>query len=223
MEFAGLFHLTFFGVVLPVGAWRSQLRLARMELPPKRPYFLGVIAQQLVFLAISAAVAATLDLALPLESPSGRDLALGAGFLGLTLIALAPFWRSQVRRRSRFVYLVAPRNGEERAFWVAVSALAGVGEEITYRGVFFILLTRLMPVPAAVAVGALAFGAAHLAQGWRAAPIVVGFSVGFQLLVLATGTLYVAMAAHLLYDLVAGLAYGRLADRYGYPREPIAP
>jgi membrane protease YdiL (CAAX protease family) len=223
LGFAGLLHVTLFAIVLPVAAWRSQVRLARMDLPAKRPYFVGVLSQQAVFLGISLAVARALDLRLPLGPPDARGLLLAAGFLALALLTLAPFWRSQVKGRSRFVYLVAPRTAEERALWAGVSLLAGVGEEISYRGVLFVLLTALLPIPAAVAVAALAFGVAHLVQGWRAAPIVFAFAVGFQLLVLATGSLLPAMAAHVLYDLIAGLSYGRLADRYDYPREPMPP
>ena len=49
------------------------------------------------------------------------------------------------------------------------------------------------------------------------------FAVAFHGLVALTGTLYVAMAVHFLYDVIAGLTYGRLAREYGLPNEPPMP
>ena len=41
-------------------------------------------------------------------------------------------------------------------------------------------------------------------------------------LVALSGSLYVAMGAHALYDVLAGLGYGRLGEQLGYPRDPAA-
>jgi membrane protease YdiL (CAAX protease family) len=198
-------------------------RLARGPLPPRAPYYVAVLLQQLVLTAVSLGVAAALGLELfPPYRPRPGHLALGLGLLAAAILALAPLWRRQVRRRERFVALVAPRAPAERALWAAVSVAAGVGEEITYRGVLFAILEPLVGVPGAVVLAAAAFGLGHLAQGWRAAPLVFGFALGFHALVLATGTLVIAIAVHAVYDLVAGFSYGRLAERYGYPDDPGA-
>jgi membrane protease YdiL (CAAX protease family) len=133
---------------------------------------------------------------------------------------LRPEWRRQVARRDRRVQLIAPRDGTERALWTAISIAAGVGEEITYRGVLYFVVTALIGSPAvSVVVCSALFGISHLVHGGRGAAIALAFAVGFHLLVIGTGSLYPAMAVHALYDLIAGLSYGRLAAEAGYPLE----
>lgn len=188
------------------------------------PYFLSVIVQQAVFAAIALGVASALSIDLfPTYRPRGGHLLMGAVLLAVAVAALAPRWREQVRRRDRFVHLVAPRTPGERLLWAGVSVSAGVAEELAYRGVLFAILAPIVGVPGGILLTALAFAAGHLAQGWQAAPVVFAFAVGFQLLVLASGTLVIAMAVHAAYDLIAGLAIGHLAERDGYPVDPLPP
>lgn len=188
------------------------------------PYFLSVVIQQAVFAAIALGVANALGIdLLPPYRPRWEHLLMGAGLLAVAVAALAPRWREQVRRRDRFVHLVAPRTLGERVLWAGVSVAAGVAEELAYRGVLFAILAPFVGVPGAVFLTALAFAAGHLAQGWQAAPVVLVFAVGFHLLVLVSGTLVIAMAVHTAYDLIAGLAIGHLAGRDGYPVDPLPP
>ena len=53
-------------------------------------------------------------------------------------------------------------------------------------------------------------------QGWKSAAIIAVFALGFQTIVWLSGSLYVAMAVHVLYDITAGLTYGRLGRELGY-------
>src|SRR5262249_2450239 len=54
------------------------------------------------------------------------------------------------------------------------------------------------------------FGLTHIIQGWRSVAIIVVFALGFHALVWLAGSLYVAMAVHVAYDITAGLSFGRL-------------
>lgn len=68
---------------------------------------------------------------------------------------------------------------------VALSLAAGVAEEFLYRGVLLSLLARLVPLPAAVALQALAFGFAHAGYGtWAhvAGPAVFGLFMAWVVL-----------------------------------------
>jgi hypothetical protein len=67
------------------------------------------------------------------------------------------------------------------------------------------------------------FGAAHAVQGWKSGGAIALISLGLQGLVLLAGSRYVAMAVHVVYDLAAGLTYGRLGEELGYPAEGVAP
>ena len=105
----------------------------------------------------------------------------------------------------------------ERALWAGTAFVAGVGEEITWRGVQTALLQRLTGnFLAAVAICIVMFSIAHAIQGWRGVAAIAVFAAGFHLLVWLARSLYVAMAVHFVYDLVAGFSYGHLGRKLGY-------
>jgi membrane protease YdiL (CAAX protease family) len=215
---AAVAWLVLTGLVLPLGAWRTRHVLLRGPLPPRTAYYASAIVQQGVLAGLALLVARLVGLELfPPWEPRAADLAWGLALLAAALLALAPLWRRQVLRRDPMVALVAPATPGERRLWAGLALTAGVGEEIAYRGVLFGILVPVAGTAGAVLLAAAAFALAHLAQGWRSAPVVFVFAVGFHLLVLATGTLVVAMAVHAAYDLAAGLAYARLVRRYGEP------
>jgi membrane protease YdiL (CAAX protease family) len=86
-----------------------------------------------------------------------------------------------------------------------------VGEEITWRGVQTALLAILTGnLWIAAILSAASFGLSHIIQGWRSVAVVVVFALCFQTLVWLAGSLYVAMAVHIAYDITAGITYGRL-------------
>ncbi len=122
-----------------------------------------------------------------------------------------------VQHNTRVAHLFMPSNATELGWWLVVSVLAGTGEEITWRAVQTGLLAAATGnYPTAVVLSALSFGAAHAVQGWRSSAVIVVFALGFQTLVWLTGSLYVAMAVHIVYDITAGISYGRLARQLGY-------
>lgn len=63
----------------------------------------------------------------------------------------------------------------------------------------------------AAVLSAAAFGAGHAVQGWTAAGISFVMALVLQGFVLWTGSLYLSMAEHFTYDLLAGLIFARLA------------
>ena len=66
-------------------------------------------------------------------------------------------------------------------------------------------------------LSAISFGLAHFIQGWKSAVVITVFATGFQLVVWASGgSLLIAMAVHVAYDITAGLSYGRLGRELGY-------
>jgi membrane protease YdiL (CAAX protease family) len=130
---------------------------------------------------------------------------------------MRPRWRRAVERRARAVHLFMPANAAERAWRIAVSVLAGVGEEITWRGVQVALAGVLTGgFWAAALVCSSSFGLLHIVQGWKSAALIAAFALGFHALVWLGGSLYVAIAVHVAYDLTAGISYGRLGKELGY-------
>jgi membrane protease YdiL (CAAX protease family) len=115
-----------------------------------------------------------------------------------------------------------PRTPEERRLFAGLSVAAGWGEEITYRGYVpaVLILAGLGPWPA-MGVAAVGFGLLHAYQG----PVgvvrtaLLGILLGAS--VIMTGSLFAAMVAHALVDLILGLVVGpALLDRSSAPSDP---
>jgi len=220
----GWYHLAFFGLLIPYAALRSRRRLqAAARLPRRLAAFRTTILSHLVFLVLSLAVAHLERIELfPALRLTPLAVGLGAVMLLGSWAVMRPLWRQAVIRRERKLHLFMPRTPRERAWWAVAASAAGTGEEITYRGVMYLILLRLTGEPVSAAlVAAAVFALAHLVQGWRAVAVTGIFALGFQALALVSGGLYLPMAVHVLYDLIAGLSYGRLGEELGYPIEGI--
>jgi membrane protease YdiL (CAAX protease family) len=221
----GYYHLLFFGVFLPYLAIRSSRRISVKPLPPKAPHFRSQVVTLLLFLALSLAVALKEWIHLwPGEVPETRMILMGLMVLVGMVTLMRPMWRSRVEARGRKVWLFMPRTGEERAWWIACAAAAGISEEVTYRGVMYTLLWRLTDsMLAAALISATIFAVSHFMQGLPSMSIIFAFALTFQAIAFLSGSLYVGIAVHALYDVAAGLAYGYYGEKLGYPLEPIAP
>jgi membrane protease YdiL (CAAX protease family) len=171
-----------------------------------------------LFLVGSVAVAMSQRIQLfPRELPHWPGVAGGIAMYVAAIVVMRPLWRRTVLERARIVHLLVADTKEERAWWILVSLLAGIGEEITWRGVQTALLVPLVgSYWIAAALSGVSFALAHAMQGWRSMLGIFVFAIVFQLVVVASGSLYVAMAVHVAYDITAGLAYGRLARETGY-------
>jgi membrane protease YdiL (CAAX protease family) len=53
--------------------------------------------------------------------------------------------------------------------------------------------------------------------------IIFGMALAFQMIAWVSGSLYIAMAVHALYDVTAGFHYGAYGEKLGYPIEPMPP
>jgi membrane protease YdiL (CAAX protease family) len=149
----------------------------------------------------------------------------GAIVLVVGVLVVMPQWRAAVERGAPMVRLYAPSTRSERALWIAKSVLAGISEEISWRGVQVTLLGILFGnAAAAIAVSVITFTVAHAVQDRRSLPIVACFALAFHLLVVLSGSLIVPMVVHAAYDAAAGLAYSRFVrEAKARRRAPVAP
>src|SRR4051794_38148860 len=93
---AGIYHLVFFGLLMPWSAVKSARRLKERAYPPRRKYFLMVIAQQAFFIFLSSFVAAIEWIEIWTRPRSGYSYLIAIAVL-LTLIAvMIPRWRRAV-------------------------------------------------------------------------------------------------------------------------------
>jgi membrane protease YdiL (CAAX protease family) len=139
------------------------------------------------------------------------------GLLAASLTIIIVFRQIAVVLRLRegpLLRELLPRTGDERRVFAVLSVVAGVAEEVAYRGYAIpVLLPVLGPVGALLLTSAV-FGVLHAYQGalgiLRTA--VMGATLGGSFLL--SGSLLPSVAAHVLIDLLAGLV---LADKLLLP------
>jgi membrane protease YdiL (CAAX protease family) len=99
-----------------------------------------------------------------------------------------------------------PRTWPQWALWLAVSLAAGIAEETAYRGVLVVLLaSATASFVVATVLSAIAFAIVHYPQGAKSMGWVFAIGLVMQAVVSVTGTLYVAMGVHAVYDVTAAI------------------
>ena len=218
LNLAGWFHLGYFGVLLPGLLMHQRKKLLPTDRPlPNRLRYFQTTSFSLVMLAtLSLLVAWVQRIPLfPRSLPPLSAVIAGVALYAAAVAFMRPRWRRAVECRARVVHLFMPANAPERAWWIAVAVLAGVGEEITWRGVqaaLVVVVTGNYWIAALLC--SISFALTHIVQGWRSAAVIVVFALGFHSLVWLAGSLYVAMAVHVAYDITAGISYGRLGRNW---------
>jgi membrane protease YdiL (CAAX protease family) len=217
---AGWSHLGYFGLLLPILALHTRKKVlgAAKPVPNRLRHFQATSIHLAFFVVFSLLVANAQWIWLfPLAPPPVGAVAAGVAMYATMVLLFRPRWRKAVEKRLPVVHLFMPANTVERAWWIGISFLAGIGEEITWRGVQAALLGALTgSFWLAALLSAVSFGMTHIIQGWRSAASIAGIAIGFHVLVWLAGSLYVAMVVHVLYDLTAGIAYGKLGRELGY-------
>jgi membrane protease YdiL (CAAX protease family) len=203
-------------VLLVWGAWRSRAALeAGEELPPPGVLYSSVILQGLLLLAFALAAAWDAGIQLrPAGQSAARALLWAPPALLLMLATVLPVWRlTPPEERARRAQML-PRNPRERALALAVSLVAGVGEELVWRAVLPALLVHLTgSLVLAIGLSVLSFSLAHWMQGGLAMAAVLVFALLFHGLVALTGGLVAAVAVHALYDAAVSVWIGPLLHR----------
>ncbi|MDP2954843.1 MAG: CPBP family intramembrane metalloprotease [Longimicrobiales bacterium] len=152
--------------------------------------------------------------------PWGAFALWSGGLVGAGLALTAAFRRMGMilgLREAPLLRSLLPRTGRERAAFTGLSAAAGVGEELAYRGYVIPVLAGLLGPGGAAALSSVVFGVLHAYQGplgmARTAALGGLLAWGF----LASGSLWPPIAAHALLDVVLGAA---LAERMMVPDGP---
>jgi membrane protease YdiL (CAAX protease family) len=193
-------------VLLPLAGIRSCFRLkSGKPLPPKSRRYAAMIGGQVLLVACSFLVARKNDLDLLGKVP-GVWVFVGSGlYLALITLRMQRGWTKLSAERRQRARVLLPENLTEMRYWVPISLLAGLSEECAFRGMAYIGLREVTgSVTLSMVVCVLAFGIAHMMQGWRG---VLGTGVIALLqhgIVYLTQGLYLAIPVHAAYDLVVG-------------------
>jgi membrane protease YdiL (CAAX protease family) len=214
----GWAFVIFVTLVVPAAVMRSRESALAMASIPLALRFYAMLLPQIILgvLAVVTGAVEGVDL-FPRRMPSALAWLAGLAFLVVSLVLVRPHWRRSVAEQKPAWRLFAPTNKMERLMWVALSLSAGVGEELVWRGVLPVLLTSL---GGSLAVGfslsVLSFALAHAIQGVRSVLAIAAIAIAFHALVFLSGSLYVAMTVHFVYDVIAGFSYARFARELGF-------
>lgn len=224
------YTLAFLVLAGPLVAWRAHRSMRARGAPPgasrsgRIGVYLGALLWLWVLLVLAWATVRESGIELfPPWRPGPFDLAVGLGSLALGMLTLVrglPLVSAEGRARVR---AVAPRNGRERGVFYLLCVAAGVGEEVVYRGVLFTLFAVLTGSWwAAALLAAAVFGAVHLYQGPRTAAVAGLYGIRDHVVVGLTGTLWVAIAVHVLHDAILGTVVGLRARRDEGESPPVS-
>ena len=139
--------------------------------------------------------------------------------MGLTASMCAVFIRFLLHQSTHEInsglLLIIPHTARQLPAWFLVSLVAGVGEEIIFRGYLlrqFTAWTRSMPI--AVTAVSVLFGAIHLYEGLPVVLALMLLSVLYCMVALRRGNIRAVMVAHTLQDFLAGFV-GMLLPHMG--------
>jgi membrane protease YdiL (CAAX protease family) len=210
MRLVAIYYVGVIGVLLPWICVRAYFKMkGGARFPPKILQRRNALAMHAMMFLVAYFTLRAFHI--PMFPPAvigWKKIGYGFATLIVFLAAMIPLWKMRAMKFPLRTYRSMPQASNEMWIWALVSASAGFVEEIVYRGVLFgILFYWLNNWWAAAILCAVAFALGHSIQGWKAAAIIFVMSVIFQGLVYFTGTLYIAMAVHAIYDFTAGSMY----------------
>ena len=225
IDVSGILFLAIVCLGVPYLAFMSSKRVGSGPLPiSRRRFFIQTIFAQLYLFAIALAAAWRNGIDLLAKPPAPlRAWALAALFLAVLLGVMWWRWPHRGEESKEKLIRLLPQDRSDFAPYFALCLAAGVCEEVVYRGVTTVLLTRLTgSLIGAIVIAAVVFALAHVIQGRRAAIVVFFIALGAHALVYFTRSLFPVMTIHALYDALAGVLVRRLyeGERASRPQPP---
>jgi membrane protease YdiL (CAAX protease family) len=212
--------MLFLIVAVPVrGSQRYKVLMRRIDHNPAvrtQFYLRGMLGQWLMVLPLVLIVpglgwsAQTLGL----QAPSMLWLAVACAVVLLVPIYLQVFYirrvagstdgREQLRKRMAGPLHMLPRTSRERGLWILLSLTAGFCEELLYRGFMPAFLVHIFPhvnLFFAIIIASVLFGIGHVYQKLVGVLGTGALGLVFGLFYLLTGSLFVPMIVHALFDM----------------------
>lgn len=167
------------------------------------------------WLALAGLLTAWFSLGRPLSdlgfvAPGGAGFYIGVVLLVATFVWQVRQWRTvaQLTEAERQEQVVAigklahflPHNRREVNAIYGLSLTAGIVEEVIYRGFVIWYLSLYMPMWSAVLLSSIIFGASHSYQGVSGAVRCGMIGLAFAGLYLLTGSIWLPMLGHFLFD-----------------------
>ncbi|MEO5760799.1 MAG: CPBP family intramembrane glutamic endopeptidase [Vicinamibacteria bacterium] len=220
VSLVGWIFIIFVGVVVPWAVLRNRESALAMASIPLQDRFVAMLMPQLFLGALAVGTGYVEEVELfPPQWPSLVSWEAGVAFMVIALRLVRPHWRRSVEQHKPTWRLFAPTNPHEGRMWIALSLAAGIAEELVWRGVLPALLMMLTgSASASIALSVVSFALAHAIQGVRSVLAIGTIAAAFHALVWLSGSLYVAMTVHFVYDVIAGFTYAKFARELGLLR-----
>ena len=218
----GWAFIIFVMAVVPWAVLRNRESALAMAGIPLALRFYAMLLPQVILgvVAVLTGIVEGVEL-FPREVPSRSAWLAGVAFIVVSLVLVWPHWRHSVEEQKPTWRLFAPTTRRERRMWVLLSLSAGIGEELVWRGVLPALIaTATGSVAIGIGLSIVSFALAHAIQGVRSVLAIAAIAAAFHALVFISGSLYVAMVVHFVYDVVAGFTYARFARQLGLLPSP---
>jgi membrane protease YdiL (CAAX protease family) len=208
-----------FAVVAPYNGWRNFPNVLDMlKRDPKgtrRGVYLGnIIALWVITLLVLVAwVLAGRPVAdLGLAPATGESALISLAFVMVIIAIAIVFYRAIMQLDKKynwtFVPELLPHSKPELQLFLALSATAGVTEEILFRGYLIWYFNQFGNLTFAVIASSLVFAIAHAYQGKKAVVVIFPIGLLFAFLYLYSGSLLPPMLLHAAINSYAGI-YGR--------------
>jgi membrane protease YdiL (CAAX protease family) len=197
-------------VVFPLQQiWKSRHPSPRKQRPPLQSYWrqarfaLVLLAVLLLVMWSSGHTASSLGLAFPTSRPALYGLgAACALLLALHLVnkrmelKMTPAQRAKQKEEVRDLPFAMPRTSLETSAYLFTTILMTAAWEILFRGYLLLVLPPLAGLPAAVALAAIAYGAAHGYKSPQQFAGSIAASFGFAIGYALTGNLWWLIVLH---------------------------
>lgn len=171
----------------------------------RKGYLIGILYLSGFLVFTLAAADAEKIVLFPPKVPSLRGWICGVVFIAAALVWIKFRWPGIGPEGRQRLLLFLPETRRDFLLWIPISLLAGISEECAYRRTAFDLLVLIAgSARFALAACVIAFAAAHLYQGWKAAAAIGLLGLLSHLAVFLTGGLYLSIVVHAVYDLLVG-------------------
>lgn len=214
-----LMFLAYLLIFMPMVALRSQQRLRAIHrsmeagLPLPEPYPTRHEIWQATFFSLSIMLFLAFWVAQSFDYrwyalPENGTLTLLASVLALLLLLglnrIVRQSRTMDERRQLFVFGMVAQTPREWSIKIGLAIMAGLAEELAYRGVGMQILWYMTDNPwLSALILSAAFAMAHVVQGAKSTLLIGLIALLIHGLVFATENLWSAIAVHAFYDLIA--------------------
>ena len=195
------------GLYLDGDGATSVLKRMQWLNSPRRHFYFGCFTE-VALLGVAGIVGLILNYRM-FQDLAWRPIDIGCGMVATLPMLLSFGWvlnsPSQFAATIRrfFEHVLRPLFANWSLIQLAIiSTLAGICEEVLFRGAVQAGLTRLVGTPAALVIASIAFGLAHpISKQYIIAATVIGFFLGG--LFIARGNLLAPIVTHAVYDFCA--------------------